>query len=125
MSESLEMFKAVKRIPGIEIRPTSKEPEYLEVVVKKEALESLNSILRSYLGPAAKNPGKEANLPVEIQGIVDSLGGLRLEQSFFYRQDQNQVLFASLWPWMSNPNKITLKTGVRNFLPGRRHRTPG
>ncbi len=64
------------------------------------------------LGRATKEPGKEVNLPMEVQRFVDSMGGLRAEQSFYYRQGRsNDIEFALLWPWASNPKKITLKAG--------------
>jgi hypothetical protein len=76
----------------------------------------LHSLLSKHLGPAAKESGKEANLPKEIEELVDALGGLRNEQSFFYRQDGQQVIYAVIWPWQSNSNKITLKAGVSTLV---------
>jgi hypothetical protein len=96
----------------MEIRPNSQGLEYLEAVINKKDLDLLKSLLKNHLGPAVKESGKEANLPIEIQKMVDSLGGLRIEQSFFYRQDGNEVIFAVLWPWKSNSDKITLRSGV-------------
>jgi len=113
----MDMIKEVRRIPGIEIRPNSKEPEYFEAVINKGDLELLLSLLRKHLGPAAKEPGKEAKLPIEIQRGVNAGGGLRIEQSFFYRKEDKQVIFATLWPWVSNPNKITLKSGIWKLNP--------
>ena len=96
----------------MEIRPNSQELEYLEAVLQTKDLELVHSLLKKHLGPAAKESGKEANLPKEIEELVDSLGGLRNEQSFFYKQDGRQIIYAAIWPWQSNPNKITLKVGV-------------
>jgi hypothetical protein len=100
----------------MEIRSNPKESDYLEGVLQTEDLDLLRSLLSKYLGPAAKEPGEEANLPKEIEELVDALGGLRNEQSFFYRQDGHQVIYAALWPWQSNPNKITVKAGVHTFV---------
>jgi hypothetical protein len=108
----MDMIKEIRRIPGIEIRPTTREPEYFEAVIRKEDLGLLLSILRKHLGPAVHEPGKEVKLPMEIQRGVNSWGGLRIEQSFFYKKEDKQVIFAALWPWVSNPNKITLKSGI-------------
>jgi hypothetical protein len=108
----MNMIDAIKETLRMEIRPNSRELEYLEAVINKEDLALLNSLLKKYLGPAAKEPGKKANLPKDIQRIVDSLGGLRNEQSFFYKKDGNEVIYAAIWPWESNPDKITLKSGV-------------
>jgi len=112
------MTNIIEEIKGtlwMEIRPVSKGLEYLEGVVNKKDLELLNSLLKKRLGPAAKESGKAANLPKEIQELVDSLGGLRNEQSFFYKQRGNEVTYASIWPWASNPDKITLKATSKNL----------
>ena len=111
----MSMIKEIKETLGMEIRPNSQGLEYLEAVIVKKDLNLLESLLKKYLGPAAKEPEKEADFPEAIEKIVDSLGGLRHGQSFFYKQENNEVIFAALWPWESNPNKITLKSGVRKL----------
>jgi hypothetical protein len=109
----MNMIKEIRENLGMEIRPNSLGSEYLEAVVRKDDIELLNSLLTKHLGPAAKEPGKEANFPIEIQTLVDSMGGLRIKQSFFFKQeDDHKVVYAALWPWESNPEKITLKAGV-------------
>ncbi len=100
----------------MEIRPNSQGSEYLEAVMNTKDIEMLNSLLKKYLGLAAKERGKEANLSKEIEELVDSLGGLRKEQSFFYKQDGNHVIYAALWPWESDPTKMTLKCGVSELV---------
>jgi Fe-S cluster assembly scaffold protein SufB len=116
MGKVMNLIKEIKETLRMEIRPNSQGLEYLEAVINKKDLELLNSLLKKHLGSAAKESGKEANLPKEIQKTVDSLGGLRNEQSFFYRQDGNKVVYAAIWPWQSNPNKITLKSGVSELV---------
>jgi len=106
------MIDELKEALSMEIRPNSQGSEYLEAVIDTKDIELLNSLLKRYLGSAAKERGKEANLPKEIEEFVDSLGGLRKGQSFFYRQEGHQVIYAALWPWESDPTKITLKSGV-------------
>ncbi len=107
----MNLIEEIRKTIDMEIRPSSKGKEYLEAVVKIAELESLQSILEKYLGSAAKEPGKEATLPGEIQKMVDSMGGLRREQSFFYKKEGSGIVYAALWPWESNPKKITLKSG--------------
>jgi hypothetical protein len=106
------MIDEIRETFKMEIRPNSRGSDYLEAVMDTKDIELLNSLLKRYLGPAAKERGKEANLPKEIEELVDSLGGLRREQSFFYRQEGHQVVYAALWPWESDPTKVTLKSGV-------------
>ena len=112
----MNMIEEIKETLTMEIRPISQGLEYLEAVINKSDLELLGSLLKKHLGSAAKESGKEANLPKEIQKIVDSLGGLRNEQSFFYRRDGDEVTYAAIWPWHSNPDKITLKCGVTKLV---------
>lgn len=116
IKKMMNLIEEIKRTLWIEIRPGSTGFEYVEGVINKKDLELLNSLLNKYLGPAVKESGKEAYLPKEIQKIVDAWGGLRNEQSFFYRQEGNKVTYASIWPWASNPDKITLKAGVRKLV---------
>lgn len=112
----MNMIEEIRETLTMEIRPISQGLEYLEAVISKNDLDLLRSLLRKHLGPAAKESGKEANLPKEIQKVVDSLGGLRFEQSFFYRKDGDDVTYAAIWPWQSNPDKITLKSGATKLL---------
>jgi hypothetical protein len=108
----MTLIEEIKSKLKLEVRSNSKGTEYLEAVVTKKDLESVTSLLTKHLGTAAKEPGKQANLSGEIQKVADWLGGLRLGQSFFYKKEGTQVFYAALWPWESNPDKITLKTGV-------------
>jgi hypothetical protein len=112
----MEMIEELKGTLRMEIRPNLQEGEYLEAVLQKEDLPLLHSLLNKHLGPAAKASGEETNLPKEIQKLVDSFGGLRKEQSFFYRQEGHRILYAAIWPWQSNPGRMTLKTGVSKVL---------
>jgi hypothetical protein len=112
----MNMIEEIKETFKMEIRSNSQGSEYLEAVINTKDIELLHSLLNRYLGSAAKERGKKANLPKEIEELVDSLGGVRKEQSFFYRQEGNQVIYAVLWPWESDPTKITLKSGVSELV---------
>jgi hypothetical protein len=108
----MNMIEEIRASLRVEVRPNSKGTEYLEAVIDKNDIESLLMILTKHFGPAAKGPGKNAKFPTEIQEFIDGLGGVRIEQSFFYKRDGSRVVYAVLWPWQSNPNKITLKSGT-------------
>jgi hypothetical protein len=109
----MNMIAELRETLRMEIRPNSEELNYLEAVIQRKDLELLMALLTKHLGTAAKEPGRGANLPAEIETLVDSMGGLRMGQSFFYRkEDDGTILFAALWPWESDPEKITLKTGI-------------
>jgi hypothetical protein len=111
-SGAMDLINEIKNTLNMEIRPTSQGTEYLEAVIQRRDLESLLSLLKRHLGPAVKEAGKEANLPGDIEELVDHLGGLRIEQSFHYKKEGDTITYAALWPWESNPDKITLKCGV-------------
>lgn len=109
----MNLISELRETLRMEIRPNSEGLDYLEAVIERKDLELLTALLTKHLGSAAKEPGGEADLPVEIETLVDSMGGLRTGQSFFYRkEDDVTILFAALWPWESNPEKITLKAGI-------------
>ena len=108
----VDLIEELKGTLKMEMRSDSEEKEYLEAGLETEGLKRLNSLLRKHLGPAVKECGEEAYLPEEIQELVDSLGGLRNEQSFFFKQEAHQIIYAAIWPWQSNPDKITLKSGI-------------
>ena len=109
----MTLFEEIKKSVPMEIRSDSKD--YLEAVVTREGLDILQPILVRHLGNAAKGPGEEATFPPPIVKLVASLGGVRQEQSFYYKEEKNRVIFAALWPWGSNPDKITLKSGIRDL----------
>jgi len=116
MEKAVNLIEELQKTLEMEIRPTSRGTEYFEAVIGVKDLEILNSLLRKHLGPATKESGKEASFPKKIQELVDSLGGLRIEQSFFCMQEGKQMIYAALWPWRSDPNRITLKSGVIKMI---------
>jgi hypothetical protein len=113
----MNLVEKIEKTLKMEIRLISEEGKYLEAVITLQDLDVLNSLLREHLGPATKVSGKEVYFPIKIQELVDSLGGLRIEQSFFYKQDGTQVIYAAIWPWQSDPNRITVKSGVSEVIP--------
>ena len=90
------MINELRSKVKMDIRPVSKGTEYLEAVINKEDLELVDSILTKHLGPAAKMAGKRSDLPHDIQKFVDSMGGLRTEQSFYYKQAEGKTIYLSL-----------------------------
>jgi hypothetical protein len=110
---TMTLIREIKETVPMEIRSLSEEEGYLEGVVTRKDLGSLQKVLTTHLGPAAKEAGKEASFPREVQNLVDALGGLRLEQSFFFVREKQGIRFAALWPWQSDPQRTTLKCGMK------------
>jgi len=109
----MTFFEEIKKSVPMEIRVDSKD--YLESVVDREGLDLLQPILARYFGTAAKGPGEKTDFPPSIQKLIASLGGIRLEQTFYYKEEKKRVIFAALWPWGSNPNRATLKSGISDL----------
>lgn len=109
------MIEEIRNNVDMHIRPNSVGDEYLEAVIKKKDLDYINSILKKYLGSETKISFAKSYTP-EIQKTLDTIGGLRADQSFFFKKDDGKIIFAALWPWETNPDKITLKIGIRPLM---------
>jgi hypothetical protein len=109
-------MKLVDEITGalnLEVRASSDARDYFEAVFMSKDLEKLTAILEKSLDEPLKPPGKDVKFTKDIQKIVDFIGGLRREQSFYAKNDAgNKYFYAALWPWQSDPARITLKVGV-------------
>jgi hypothetical protein len=116
LGKAMNLIEELKAKVTMEIRPTSHGAEYLEAVVTLKELDVLHSLLNKHIGPATKKSGGEVFFPKDIKELVDSLGGLRIEQSFFYKQKGGEVIYAAIWPWQSDPDKVTLKSGVSKMV---------
>jgi hypothetical protein len=106
------MLKELKSKLQLEVRPNSREGEYLEAVVKTNDLEALNAILVKHLGHPVKKGGKHAELTGEAGKVAGMIGGIRTEQTFYCSDKDDAVYYAALWPWASDPLRITLKAGI-------------
>ena len=116
LGRAMNLIEELRARLAMEIRPASHGAEYLEAVVTLKELDALQSLLKKHIGPATKKSGREVYFPKKIQELVDSLGGLRIEQSFFYKEEGVEVIYAAIWPWQSDPDKITLKSGVSKLV---------
>ena len=97
----------------VEQRAVSPSGEYLEGVLQREQLSSCSKLLEQSLGPPLKKFHEAIAFDPRIQKAVARIGGIRLEQCLFFASgEQNQVGYAALWPWASNPEKITIKVGL-------------
>ena len=100
-------------IPFVELRQVSTDGTYFEGVMARGDLERCCQLLGSALGPAAKAFGKTVRFTKPAQAVVSHLGGIRPDQCLFLKEEPDQpIAFAALWPWASNPDRITLKVGV-------------
>lgn len=82
------------------------EPRALEAVLETGQLPALTEILESYFGCALKKPGERPSR--ELAKVADPYGGIRQNQSLYYRRDENSSAIAMIWPW-SDGLLVTLK----------------
>lgn len=108
----MEIIDKIKAALDLEIRTSSDAHEYFEAVLMSKDLPKLSSILKEDLGEPLKPANKDVRFAKDIQKIVDLIGGLRREQSFYLKSESDKYIYAALWPWHSNPSRITLKIGI-------------
>jgi hypothetical protein len=101
----------IAKIP-MEVRSNSKGEEYLEGVVQEKDLYALNEFLTQYLGHPYKKAGKPVAFSGNAKKAADSIGGLRDDQTFYFKETDEGIFYAALWPWQSDHSRITLKAGI-------------
>ena len=101
------------RVSFSELRTAQGSERYLEGVILRPQLEACCGLLREALGPPLKDFGSPPQFPPEIEWAIDRLGGVRVHQCLFFANGgERQVAYAVLWPWESDPARVTLKLGL-------------
>ena len=101
----------------VERRTPAESSRYLEAVIVRRDLTRCCELLQGALGPPLKDFGQSATLEPRIQQVVAAIGGIRIDQClFFAKGEDRQVAYAALWPWASDPRRITLKVGLHPCL---------
>ena len=100
----MELFAEVQKLKCVEQR--ARTADYLEVVITKDCLEPLAAILTAYFGlplkPEGCAPSGEANRHAAPHG------GIRKDQTMYFRQDGDHSESAFLWPWGGGA-RVTVK----------------
>ncbi|MDP3790037.1 MAG: hypothetical protein Q8R48_06525 [Candidatus Omnitrophota bacterium] len=109
----MKIIDDIKSAVDLEIRTSADAHEYFEAVFMSKDMEKLASILKENMGDPLKPAGKNVRFDRNIQKIVDIIGGLRREQSFYVKDEgADKYMYVALWPWQSDPSKTTLKIGI-------------
>ena len=96
-----------------ELRKASGTGNYLEGVLLRPDLARCYDLLVKWFGPPLKAFGQPPAFTPDIQKIVDAVGGVRANQCLFLAQEgARPIAYAALWPWESNPTRLTLKVGA-------------
>ena len=97
----------------VELRKAPPAGDYLEGVLLRKDLSRCCGLLAKAFGPPLKEFGQPAAFAPDAQQAVDAAGGIRVNQCFFLApQGAGGVAYAALWPWESNPTRLTLKVGA-------------
>ena len=80
--------------------------EYLEMVIAKETLAALHKILTAYFGPPLKPEGQRSS--GEAKRRAKPYGGIRKDQTMYFRQTGEHSECVLLWPW-GNGARVTIK----------------
>ena len=99
-----DFLAEIQTLQIVELR--AQKEEYFEAVISKADLGPLHKILTTYFGPPLKPEGQ---LPSgEANRRAESYGGIRKDQTMYFRQDGDHSECAFLWPW-GNGIRITVK----------------
>jgi hypothetical protein len=81
-------------------------PDYFEAVISKAALVPLRTILTAYFSEPLKDEGRAPS--AKAKEHAGPYGGIREDQTMYFRQEGEYAECALLWPWGSG-NRITIK----------------
>ena len=99
-----DFLAEIQTLQIVELR--AQKEEYFEAVISKADLGPLHKILTTYFGPPLKPEGQ---LPSgEANRRAESYGGIRKDQTMYFRRDGDHAECALLWPWGSGA-RITIK----------------
>ena len=100
-------------IQFVELRKAPETGDSLEAVLLRAHLARCYDLLAKALGPPLKEFGESVALTPEARRTADAVGGIRSNQCFFLaQQGAKHVAYAALWPWGSDPTRLTLKVGL-------------
>lgn len=107
-----DVIAAVKAGVPLDVRAKASTAGYLEAVVLRPQLAQCEALLRAALGEPVKTFGAKASLPPDLKKAVDKIGGVWPDQCLYAAPGEGGTLYAALWPWKSDPARITLKLGL-------------
>ena len=109
------LITSLSRDVPLEIRAKAEQGTALEAVCRRHDLPQLSALLISIFGPPLKPFDQPVRLSRAIQAVIYPLGGIRREQCLFLKWfDTQHAGYATLWPWKSDPDCVTVKIGVLN-----------
>lgn len=119
MAELIEpLIVTLRRDIPMLVRTAPATGEALEGVLARQDLSRCCDLLKGTLGSPVKEFGQPVSLEPKLRKAVEKLGGIRVEQCLFLKAvDDQHGAYATLWPWASDPARVTLKVGVCQLVP--------
>lgn len=102
----------LKNTVPMELRSSPQETDYLDAVISLKDAAAMETQLARLIGPPHKITGLMLRKQSELKDIINRIGGVMIEQTLFYRRENGAITYAMLWPWDSDPSRITLKAGI-------------
>ena len=107
-----QLLDSLRQAVPMLVRSAPATNEYLEGILSRQDLSTCFSLLSQVLGPPLKDFGKPLAVGGELVKLLDRIGGVRPDQCLFLKQSAQGTTYATLWPWASDPARITLKVGL-------------
>ena len=114
MSERIVQLiqRLTQEIRFAEQRSPADSTEHLEAVVWQKDLARCCEILREVLGQPLKDFSQPTKIDPGLAHAIDQAGGVWDGQCLFCtKEDGRSVAYALLWPWGTDPSRVTLKVG--------------
>ena len=109
----LTLIAGLRESLELEIRHGPPEAGRLEAVMHRRDVEATCVLLSQALGPPVKPFGIAAQFDAHMAALVNAIGGIETEQCFYLKRDgPKHALYAALWPWKSDPDRVTVHIGV-------------
>ena len=100
----VDMLESIKQIPILQLQ--EKEGNFFGAVLKNSELKGIQEILRTFFGQPLKP--KDVLVSQDVTDLSCQYGGIRANQTLYYRKEGNNVTLAMIWPWDDN-QRFTLK----------------
>lgn len=113
----LNLIAALRESLKLEVRKGPPEAGRLEAVMHRRDVEAACALLAQTLGPPVKPFGAAPKFDAPMSALVNAVGGIETEQCLYLKPDgPKHAMYAALWPWKSDPDRVTLHVGVSTHI---------
>jgi hypothetical protein len=80
--------------------------DFVELVFQRQEVEEWQRVIAAFLGDPVKPKGQAPSDKDLL--LTAKTGGIRIEQTLFEKEFEDETIIAKFWPWKDN-NHITLR----------------